>query len=193
MKPKRGAGLFARAPKGEPVYFSMLCSDFSSRRRLICHVVSARHPARDVRGRSPTSLTRCCRRSAGRWPRASLHTPGHILRQINAGNLVCQAAFAVPARKGIAASFRHILRQVNEGVVAAADGRKLIPAVRFKGQRVIDGRVVARRRCTSSGRRRWYLQRQTVSVVTFVPPLFSVYQPSKLCLLREALGSELSF
>ena len=28
-----GAGLFARAPKGEPVYFSMICSDSSSRRR----------------------------------------------------------------------------------------------------------------------------------------------------------------
>ena len=48
-----GAGLFARAPKGEPVYFSMLCSDFSSRRRLICHVVSARHPARDVQREIP--------------------------------------------------------------------------------------------------------------------------------------------
>ena len=27
-----GAGLFARAPKGEPVYFSMICSASSSRR-----------------------------------------------------------------------------------------------------------------------------------------------------------------
>ena len=53
MKSKRGAGLFARAPEGEPVYFSMLCSDCSSRRRLICHVVSARHPARDVQREIP--------------------------------------------------------------------------------------------------------------------------------------------
>ena len=35
-----GAGLFARAPKGKPVYFSMICSASSSRRRLICHVVT---------------------------------------------------------------------------------------------------------------------------------------------------------
>ena len=48
-----GAGLFARAPKGEPVYFSMICSASSSRRRLICHVVSARHPARDVQREIP--------------------------------------------------------------------------------------------------------------------------------------------
>ena len=48
-----GAGLFARAPKGEPVYFSMICSASSSRRRLICHVVSARHPARDVQRENP--------------------------------------------------------------------------------------------------------------------------------------------
>ena len=40
-----GAGLFARAPKGEPVYFSMICSASSSR-RLICHVLSERLPAR---------------------------------------------------------------------------------------------------------------------------------------------------
>ena len=68
MKPKRGAGLFARAPKGEPVYFSMICSDSSSCRRLICHVVSTRHPARDVQREIPTSLTRCCRRSLGFEP-----------------------------------------------------------------------------------------------------------------------------
>ena len=48
-----GAGLFARTPKGEPVYFSMICSASSSRRRLICHVVSARHPARDVQRENP--------------------------------------------------------------------------------------------------------------------------------------------
>ena len=52
MKPKRGAGLFARTPKGDPVYFSMICSASSSR-RLICHVVSARHPARDVQREIP--------------------------------------------------------------------------------------------------------------------------------------------
>ena len=45
MKPKRGAGLFARTPKGDPVYFSMICSASSSR-RLICHVLSERLPAR---------------------------------------------------------------------------------------------------------------------------------------------------
>ena len=48
-----GAGLFARAPKGEPVYFSMICSASSSRHRLICHVVSARHPARDIQKEIP--------------------------------------------------------------------------------------------------------------------------------------------
>ena len=48
-----GAGPFARAPKGEPVYFSMICSASPSRRRLICHVVSARHPARDVQRENP--------------------------------------------------------------------------------------------------------------------------------------------
>ena len=48
-----GAGLFARAPKSEPVYFSMICSASSSRRRLICHVVSARHPARYVQRENP--------------------------------------------------------------------------------------------------------------------------------------------
>ena len=48
-----GAGLFARAPKGEPVYFSMICSASSSRRRLICHVVSAMHPASDVQRENP--------------------------------------------------------------------------------------------------------------------------------------------
>ena len=34
-----------RLPKGEPVYFSMICSASSSR-RLICHVLSERLPAR---------------------------------------------------------------------------------------------------------------------------------------------------
>ena len=50
---EKGRGLFARAPKGEPVYFSMICSTSSSRRRLICHVLSARHPARDVQREIP--------------------------------------------------------------------------------------------------------------------------------------------
>ena len=66
MKPKRGAGLFARAPKGEPVYFSMICSASSSRRRLICHVVSARHPAKDVQREiphKPNTLLSTCTRS----------------------------------------------------------------------------------------------------------------------------------
>ena len=50
---EKGRGLFARAPKGEPVYFLMICSDSSSRRRLICHVLSARHLARDVQREIP--------------------------------------------------------------------------------------------------------------------------------------------
>ena len=61
-----GAELFARAPKGEPVYFSMICSASSSRRRLICHVVSARHPARDVQREiphKPNTLLSTCTRS----------------------------------------------------------------------------------------------------------------------------------
>ncbi len=61
-----GAGLFARAPKGEPVYFSMICSASSSRRRLICHVVSTRHPARDVQREiphKPNTLLSTCTRS----------------------------------------------------------------------------------------------------------------------------------
>ena len=45
---EKGRGAICPRPKGEPVYFLMICSDSSSRRRLICHVVSARHPARDV-------------------------------------------------------------------------------------------------------------------------------------------------
>ena len=63
---EKGAGLFARAPKGEPVYFSMICSASSSRRRLICHVVSARHPARDVQREiphKPNTLLSTCTRS----------------------------------------------------------------------------------------------------------------------------------
>ena len=60
-----GAELFARTPKGEPVYFSMICSASSSR-RLIYHVVSARHPARDVQREiphKPNTLLSTCTRS----------------------------------------------------------------------------------------------------------------------------------
>ena len=50
---RKGARCYLPAPpKGEPVYFSMIYSDSSSR-RLICHVVSARHPARDVQRENP--------------------------------------------------------------------------------------------------------------------------------------------
>ena len=50
---RMGRGSICPRPKGEPVYFLMICSDSSSRRRLICHVLSARHPARDVQRENP--------------------------------------------------------------------------------------------------------------------------------------------
>ena len=70
-----GAELFARAPKGEPVYFSMICSASSSRRRLICHVVSTREM---YRGRSPTSLTRCCLPAHVLLKMYAEHFPEHV-------------------------------------------------------------------------------------------------------------------
>ena len=67
-----------------------------------------------------------------------------ILRQINTGNLVCQAAFAVPADKGMPAPGRDVLCQVNVGIVRFPHAGNITAAACFKAQRVVgDGRIVA--------------------------------------------------
>ena len=80
--------------------------------------------------------------------RIFVHAPscihGHILRQINTGNLVCQAAFAVPADKGVASPGGDILAQVNVGIIRFPHAGNITAAACFKAQRVVgDGRIVA--------------------------------------------------
>ena len=80
--------------------------------------------------------------------RIFVHAPacihGHILRQINTGNLVYQAAFAVPADKGVSAPGGNILGQVNVGIVRFPHAGNITAAACFKAQRVVgDGWIVA--------------------------------------------------
>ena len=78
----------------------MLCSDYlPPRRRLICHVVSARYPVRDVQREIPhkpnTLLPPVCGTVVTRQPASH----GHILRQINAGNLFVRLCLLYPPVK----------------------------------------------------------------------------------------------
>ena len=99
MKPKRGAGLFARAPKGEPVSFSMICSASSSR-RLIC-MCSAKDFRQEVQRRSAiTSRTRCCRRPLG------LAAASGCSGASDAGTLPCTSSYFSRKRWSIARSPR---------------------------------------------------------------------------------------
>ena len=80
--------------------------------------------------------------------RIFVHAPacihGHILRQINTGNLVRQAAFAVPADKGMSTPGRDVLCQVNVGIVRSLHAGNITAAACFKAQRVVgDGWIVA--------------------------------------------------
>ena len=94
-----GAGLFARAPECKPVYFSMICSDSSSRRRLICHVVSARHPARDVQREIP-------------------HKPNTLLSPVFG---ICSRFGSNPAHQAAGSYAPHQLILLNEAVEHGGD------------------------------------------------------------------------
>lgn len=119
--------------------------------------------------------------------RIFVHAPacihGHILRQINTGNLVYQAAFAVPADKGVSAPGGNILGQVNVGIVRFPHAGNITAAACFKAQRVVgDGWIVAAATAAgvgpvsvNGGICREYGIRRNLCAAAFL-----VYQPSKL-------------
>ena len=69
---------------------------------------------------------------------------GHIFRQRNLGNLICQALVAVPADKGMPMPSRNVFCQAEVGVVCFPHVGYSTAAIGFKVQRVIgDGRFAA--------------------------------------------------